>query len=129
MALDRRNSLVSTTIEALLKGERPSFTPAQQKWDYLFETDAGAAFAAIGEKAKGRKVYCLGFGQSFPLQWYIEKIRDAINPQAQLGIGVIPYPTNAVMNLCADIDMLADDTGWTPKIEFEDGIQRILRSI
>ena len=126
--LDRKNSLINTTIEKLLKGERPSFTLAQQKWDYLFESDAGAAFAAIGEKATGRKVYCLGYGQSRLLQWYIETIRDTIDPDAQLGIGDLPYPQNAVMNLCADISRLTEDTGWVPVVRYEEGIKRIIGS-
>jgi nucleoside-diphosphate-sugar epimerase len=120
--LDRRNSLISTTIEKLRKGEKPPFTPAQQKWDYLFEQDAGDAFAAIGEKASGRKVYCLGSGESKRLQEYIEIIRDCLDPNLQLGIGDLPYPPNAVMNLCADISAITEDTGWVPKISFETGI-------
>lgn len=120
-------TLVSSTIQKLLNGERPVFTKAVQKWDYLNERDAGRAFYLIGEKAVGNKVYCLGMGQSKPLYEYIEVIRDLINPRASLGFGEVHYPENPVMNLCADISSLQADTGWEPEVSFENGIRDILR--
>ena len=125
--LDRPNSMISSTVTRLIKGESPLFTPAQQRWDYLFEDDAGAAFAALGEHATGRKVYCLGSGEARLLQEYLEEIGQIVNPDVPLQIGALPYPPNAVMNLCADIGALTADTGWRPKICFREGIEEILR--
>jgi nucleoside-diphosphate-sugar epimerase len=65
----------------------------------------------------------LGSGIAHPLKEYIEQIRDVVAPGGALGIGEIPYSKNCVMNLCADISELTKDTGWTPKVNFEEGIQ------
>lgn len=123
---DTPNTLISSTIQKLLCGERPAFTKAVQRWDYLYDHDAGNAFRLIGEKAVGNKVYCLGSGQARPLREYIEHIRDFINPNMSLRFGEVPYPENPVMNLCADISSLQVDTGWRPRISFEDGIKEII---
>lgn len=123
---DAPGTLISSTIQKLLCGERSAFTKGVQRWDYLYDYDAGNAFRLIGEKAEGNKVYCLGSGQAKPLREYIEQIRNLINPAISLGFGEIPYSENSVMNLCADISSLEADTGWRPRISFEDGIKEII---
>ena len=50
-------------------------------------------------------------------------MRDKIDKNIQLGFGDIPYPENAVMNICADIESLTSDTGWKPQVSFEEGIE------
>lgn len=123
---DFPHTLISNTIQKLLCGERLAFTKAVQRWDYLYDYDAGNAFRLIGEKAVGNKVYCLGRGQAKPLREYIDKIRNLIKPNLLLRFGEIPYPENPVMNLCADISSLETDTGWRPRISFEDGMKEII---
>lgn len=122
---DRPNSLISSTITKLQNGEHCSFTPSQQNWDFLEARDAGMAFYQVGKKVTGNHIYCLGSGKTRQLQEYIEIIRNVIDPDAELGFGEFPYPPNPVMNLCADISALQQDTGWSPMIEFEQGIHAI----
>lgn len=56
------------------------------------------------------------------------KIRDEINPRAQLGIGMIPYAEKQVMHLCADTSELKKDTGWVSETDFRTGIREILNN-
>ena len=104
-----------------------SFTPAIQKWDYLYCDDAGRAFYLIGEKSHGRKVYCLGSGEAKELKEYIYTIHNIVNPESELGIGDIPYKGTEIMNLCADISRLNEDTDWTPMVSFDTGIIRTVK--
>ncbi len=117
-------TMISSTIIKLLNGEEPVFTPAEQRWDYLNAKDAAKALRLIGEQT-GNKVYCLGSGIARPLKEYITELRDIVSPNAELGIGKLPYPPNPVMNLCADISELTKDTGWTPEVDFSDGIREL----
>ena len=68
---DKPSTMISTAVRKLLQGEHTSFTAAEQRWDYLNCQDAGKAFYLVGEKAKGNKVYCLGYGQARPLHEFI----------------------------------------------------------
>jgi nucleoside-diphosphate-sugar epimerase len=126
---DRPGSLVSSTIHKLMNSEMTSFTPAEQRWDFLNEQDAGAALYAIGEHSNGNKIYCLGSGKARLLKEYIEEIKDCIGIDIELGFGKEQYRPNCVMNLCADISALTSDTGWTPKISFHEGIMRIIENM
>ena len=126
---DRSNSMIMTTIRKLMNGERCLFTPAEQKWDYLYEDDIGRAFYLVGKKVLGSHIYCVGSGEAVPLKEYINIIRDIVAPEIEVGIGELPYPLNPIMNLCADISSLSSDTGWMPQISFEAGIRRVYEEI
>ena len=123
---DRPNSLISSTIAKLLRGEHCSFTPSEQMWDYLEADDIGRAFYLVGEKSVGHHIYCVGSGTARLLREYIETIRDLVAPDARLGFGELDYPPNPIMHLCADITDLSYDTGWKPAITFEEGIRRLV---
>lgn len=122
---DLPTTMVSSTVAALMRGESPEFTPAENIWDFLYSDDAGKALLMIGQKAKGNKVYCLGSGEGKPLKEYIETIGKTVNPDITLKIGAAAYPGGRCRNICADISELAKDTGWKPEIRFEEGIRRV----
>lgn len=124
---DGMGTMVMSTIQKLLNGERPQFTPGEQKWDYLYSEDAAAMMYAVGEKGHDGQIYCLGSGKAKPLRDYIYQIRDIVSPGAELGIGDIPYAEKQVMYLCADISELTRDTGYTPEHSFEQGIKKTIR--
>lgn len=120
---DTMQTLVMYTIRELLKGEKPSFTKAEQQWDYLFSRDAGRAFYLIGERGVPGKIYCIGSGQVKELREYIFEIRDAIDPKLPLGIGDREYADKQVMHLQADITSLKEDTGFEISYNFSEGIR------
>lgn len=124
---DGENTMVMSTIRKLMCGEVPSFTKCEQMWDYLYSKDAGRAMYLLGIKGISGKTYCIGSGQVKPLLSYVEGIRDCINPEAELGIGEVPYAPNQVMYLCADIEELTKDTGFVPEYEFERGIRETVK--
>ena len=115
-----------STIRKLAAGEIPEFTPAEQRWDYLYSGDAAEAFADLADRGRDGGIYVLGSGTARPLREYIEEIRDVVRPGAALGIGKLPYGKNQVMYLCADTGDIFRDTGWTPKTPFSEGIRAIL---
>lgn len=120
---DGAQSMVMSGIYQLLDGKRPVYTKGEQMWDYLYSGDAAEAFYLLGEKAV-EGVYCLGGGSTRPLRDYIEMIREAVNPEAEVGIGEMPYYENQVMYLCADISALTEATGFIPRVSFEEGIRK-----
>lgn len=124
---DGDGSMVMSTIGKLARGEKPSFTAGEQVWDYLYSGDAANAFIALAEKGRHGAVYCLGSGDPRPLKDYILAIRDAVDPDAPLGLGEVPYAPKQVMYLCADISSLREDTGFVPAVTFEEGIRKTVR--
>lgn len=123
---DGPQTMVMSMIAKLKAGETPALTKGEQMWDYLYSGDAARAIYLLGEKGVDGKTYVLGGGNARPLKEYMEIIRDAVKPEAELGFGMIPYADRQVMHLCADISELEMDTGWKPTVRFEEGVRRIL---
>lgn len=126
---DRTNTLVSSILRKMLKNESIDLTMCQQIWDYLYDEDAGRALYVIGEYAKGSNVYCLGSGNPRPLKDFIEEMQRITESCSKINYGAIAYGESDVMCLNPDITSLTKDTGWLPRVSFEDGIQMIINSI
>ena len=124
---DSTKTMVMSTIIKLLKGEVPKFTKGEQMWDYLYNEDAANAMHLLGDKGCDGKVYCLGSGETRPLHEFIHEIRDLVNKNAEIELGVLPYNENQVMFLCSDISDLIRDTGFTPETTFARGIEKTIR--
>lgn len=123
---DGVGSMVTSTINKLINGEKASFTPGEQMWDYLYSDDAAEAMYLLGQKGVHGRVYVLGSGKVKMLKEYISQIystvKEVTSNIGELGIGDIPYADKQVMYLGADITQLREDTGFEPKVEFEAGI-------
>ncbi len=123
---DGAQSLISTAIDKISRGEHASFTKGEQMWDYLYSGDAARAAAELALKGRDGEIYCLGSGKAQPLAEYIKTIRDLIAPDAVLGLGDIPYAEGQVMYLKANIEELVRDTGFVPSTPFAEGIKKTI---
>jgi nucleoside-diphosphate-sugar epimerase len=130
---DGENSMVTSTLRRLSKGEKASFTPGEQKWDYLYSEDAARAMLLLGEKGVNGKTYVLGSGHVEPLKEYIYKIQQAVKDKygksGEIGLGDMLYGERQVMYLGADISELKNDTGFEPNVMFEEGIRNTIDSM
>lgn len=121
---DNTYTMVMSSVIAMVKGERMSFTAGDQIWDYVYGGDCSKAFYLIGKNGKHGKAYTIGSGQTRRLKEFILAIRDAVNPDLEVGIGEKEYFENQVMELRANIDELTKDTGFVPTVSFEEGIRK-----
>lgn len=123
---DSERSMLITAIRKMLAGEKALFTAGEQMWDYLYCEDAARALLLLAEKGKHGGIYPLGSGKVKALAEYIYILRDAINPNMEIGLGEIPYGPKQVMYLCADTEAIRRDTGFEPVVSFEEGIKRTI---
>ena len=116
--------MVMSAIQKFLSGETPKFTSGEQMWDYLYSEDAARALVSLADSGKDGGVYPIGSGKPRPLREFILAIRDAANGAAKADFGALPYSSEQVMFLSADISSLEKDIDWRPQISFEEGVQR-----
>lgn len=124
---DGGHTLISTVIDSLLAGRKPSLTAGEQIWDYLYAGDAAEALIRMAMQGHDGAVYVLGSGKTKKLREFMQIIRDSINSSLPLGIGEIPYYPDQAMHLEADIESLNKDTGWLPTTDFAEGIQMLIK--
>ena len=121
-------SVIPSMLDKLLKGEKPSLTKGEQLWDFCFSGDVAEGLYCMAASGRDGRIYPVGSGEVRPLREYFEVIRDAVDPSLPLGIGELPYNENQVMHLQADLTPLTEDTGFKPKVSFEEGIQITLKA-
>lgn len=121
---DGMQSMIMSVIRDVSNGKSPRLTKGEQIWDYLFADDAANALYLLGEKGVSGRTYCIGSGEKRLLRDYVKIIRDEIDPSVRLGFGEIPYGSNQVMNLWANISTLREDVGFEPVYTFEEGIKK-----
>ena len=122
----RDNNIISYTINSLLNNDSPSLTNCEQLWDYVHIDDVVEALICISRKGKSGKLYAIGHGDNWQLKNYIEIIHEIINPDIIIGFGKVPYNSDILPMSCIDLKDLTSDTGFKPKIEFKDGIKRVI---
>lgn len=124
---DPENSVIKSAIRKFTANEKAEFSKGEQLWDFLSARDAATAFYLVGGDDKHKeKTYCLGSGKAAPLREYIEKIHELCGSNSEIDFGAIPYSSNQVMFLQADISELTHDTGFVPSVSFESGIKELL---
>ncbi len=123
---DREGSMVSECLHHMLRNEPTMFTPAEQIWDFLYCDDAANALWLVAHKGQSGKVYCVGSGHGAPLKDYIYKMKEITEYRLLPGIGELPYAAGQVMELCADLSELKQDTGFVPTVDFETGIRKTI---
>lgn len=119
---DSSNSMIVSAASKMMRGEPVELTKGEQQWDYLYSSDAANALYLLSRHGQNGKTYCIGSGVVHPLSHYVEIMRAVFNPEADVRFGIIPYSEKQVMYLCADINDLVTDTGFTPQVGFKDGI-------
>ena len=125
----RDDNVIYYTVDRLLRGEKPSLTRLEQKWDYIHIDDLLEALYLIGLKGKPGAFYAVGHGDNRPLADYIEMIRQRIDPALPLGLGEVPYQREILPSSCVDLTRLQSDTGFVPRVDFAEGIDRVIQAM
>lgn len=120
---DNPGTMIMNGIRNFLEGKDNAYTQGEQIWDYLYVSDCANALILAARYGRDGAAYPIGSGKARPLSEYIQILRNLCNPEAETGLGKIPYVPGQVMHLKADISELTNDTGFFPKVSFEEGIR------
>ena len=115
--------LIYTSISKLLKGEHCSFTEGYQTYDFIYITDAINSIVEVGEKGTPFNRYYIGSGKPKQLRDFLLCMRDIVAPNAEIGLGDIPFKGMDISYDQFDMRKVSRDTGYKNKITFEKGIK------
>lgn len=116
--------LVNTSLRKLLRGEHCAFSAGEQTYDFIYVTDAAAAFAELGEKGVPGRTYYIGSEHPRPLKEFLLEMRDQAAPGQPIGLGEIPFDGVSLTYQEFDVDAVKRDTGFVPSVSFSEGIRR-----
>ncbi|QDK83094.1 NAD(P)-dependent oxidoreductase [Spirosoma sp. KCTC 42546] len=122
---DEPSWFIPYIISELKKGKTPKLTKCEQLWDYLYVDDAARAIVSVLYKEMPG-IFNIGSGQAISLKSVVELIKQNINPDIKVDYGAVPYRSDQVMHLEADTSKIRQLTGWTPEVNIEEGLKRII---
>lgn len=118
--------LINTVIRKVLKGESPVLSAGKQFYDFVHISDVANAFYLIGEKGIDGTNYMIASGQAKQLREFLSIVGDMVDPSVELGFGKIQSNVVYLPLETFSINKLREDTGFEPKISFEEGIKRTI---
>ena len=101
-------------------------------YDFIYLTDAINSIMEIANKGKAFNRYYIGSGNPQPLRNFLLKMKEIVDPTAEIGLGDIPFKGIDISYDQFDMKKVERDTGYKNKISFEEGIRltaEFIRSI
>ncbi|MDB5595625.1 MAG: NAD(P)-dependent oxidoreductase [Hyphomicrobiales bacterium] len=120
---DGSRTLIPFLVDQFRKGEAPTVTRCEQVWDYLHVSDAARAVVALLECEKASGTFNIGSGAPIALRDVVTQLRDILAPGIEPLFGAVPYRSDQVMHLEADVARLCLTTGWAPRVSLQDGLR------
>lgn len=117
------SNFVNFAAKLMIRGEPANFTAGEQMYDFVSVEDTARGLACIGESGRANHSYYIGSGHPAPLKYFIQEIRDAVDPDIELHLGAVPFRGIGQAIDVFDCRKLMDETGYCPQIAFKDGIR------
>lgn len=115
--------MIYTSINKLIHKEHCSFTAGNQTYDFIYITDAINSIIAVSEKGKAFNRYYIGSGNPKPLKEFLIEMRDIVDPEAEIGLGDIPFKGIDISYDQFELKKVEEDTGYKNEISFSEGIK------
>ncbi len=115
--------MIYTSINKLVYKEHCSFTAGYQTYDFIYITDAINSIIAVAEKGKAFNRYYIGSGEPKPLREFLIEMKNIVDPEAEIGLGDIPFKGVDISYSQFDLKKVEKDTGYKNQIPFAEGIR------
>lgn len=115
--------MIYTSIHKLIHKEHCSFTAGYQTYDFIYITDAINAIIAVSEKGKAFNRYYIGSGEPKPLREFLTEMKNIVDPEAEIGLGDIPFKGVNISYSQFDLKKVEQDTGYKNVVSFAEGIR------
>lgn len=115
--------MIYTSIKKLINKDHCSFTAGYQMYDFIYITDAINSIIEVSEKGKAFNRYYIGSGEPKPLKEFLLQMKDIVDPNAEIGLGDIPFKGIDISYNQFDLKKVERDTGYKNQVTFEQGIK------
>ena len=120
---NKTGNLVSYTIGELLKGNKATFGPALQPYDFIFVDDLVEAVYRLGCVKNSSNFYFVGSGEPQILKDYLLEIGKLFEKEKMIQIGIRPDDGIVYTMDMFDTSVLVSDIGNYISKSFTDGIK------
>ncbi len=119
-------NIIAQFTDDIANGEKPKiYGDGTQTRDFTHVSDIVRGLEKIGEN-KLNGIYNIGTGESYNFNTVVKMINNELKTNIEPEYIENPIPENVyVHHTKADISKIKKETGWTPQIDFKEGINRV----
>jgi nucleoside-diphosphate-sugar epimerase len=121
--------MMAYAINGMLRGIPPEFGPAQEPYDITAVENIAYGLYLLGEKTLSRNEYYIGSGSTRRMYEYLEAAKAVLRSDVELKIGARPDDGMRFDFSWFDISPLTKDTGYAPKVTFEQAVRNCMQWI
>ncbi len=121
------SNFINFASKVMITGKPADFTAGEQMYDFVYIDDIAQGLLCAGRNGKRNCAYYIGSTKPAKLKEFIRAIRDEIDPSIQLNLGAVPFNGVAQPESIFDCSRLVEDTGYCPRISFQEGIKFTVR--
>lgn len=114
-------TLLGYVSRTLREGKVPELSDCDNMWDFMYITDFTRAMRMLAENPEAEGVYHIASGKPDKLKYFVEQLRDVIEPGAELGFGMKRNDPSRTFWLEPDLSKL-EALGFRCMTEFDKGI-------
>lgn len=120
-------ALVPSCVRAFCIDQRMELSSCEQKWNFLYLDDAARALIALLDAPDAHRytVYNVAGTDTRTLREFVEEMH-AIAGGGEPCYGERKNAKEAVIGLDPSIERLQKITGWSPKVPFREGIEKLV---
>ncbi len=122
-------ALIPAAIRAALAGEPLRMTGGEQQRDFVFVDDVVRGYLLAALHGVDGRSYDLGWGQSHTLRAVADRLHNMMQVDCRPDYGALPYRPGEIWHMEADQVAAAEDLGWSPQVNLEQGLTITIRSI
>jgi nucleoside-diphosphate-sugar epimerase len=119
------NQMIAYVINTLKNNETPKMGPAKTWYDIVSVNDLALGLRLIGENNLTQREYFIGSGKPRILRDYLLEIPQILDTKTTVDIGARPDDGLRFDKEWFDISPLENETGYIPKVSYEDAILNI----
>ncbi len=120
-------NLLNWTLARVLAGEEASFGPARQPYEFMAIEDCARALVELAVASSlSEGCYYIGVGEPRELAELLREVGRIAGREDLIAIGKRPDDGTRYMPEWFDVAPLHRDTGFVPKISFEDGVMAVI---
>jgi len=121
----KRDSLISYLIRCAKEDIKPGIRNPNAQNDFIYVEDVADAICQILLKCKKSEVFNIGSGKLTSVQYIIEKIFQYLGRKKDYEVSS-KQQLDLLPSSYADISKIKKEIGWKPKVNIDEGIQKIL---
>jgi nucleoside-diphosphate-sugar epimerase len=115
--------LIHETIAGIINEQKLRFSKGEQLYDFIYIDDAAEEIRLLGESGKAFASYYIGSAEQRTLRDYISTIFAVCKAKHAPHFGSLQSSGGIDMG-SFEINRLSNETGYIPRVPFEDGILR-----